>query len=825
MSELKCDFNAGRDAFVVRTIWTLKRINDTSSLDFWKEHDPKHAELLQWIADTQQMPPAEQIEAVRGKLRELNRDFDGTLTPRTDAAGAVTELYVSTDKVADLSPVRALSALRTLTCAGLAWDRPGRLVDLAPLRGLALTTLNCRYNNISDLAPLSHLDLTSLDCQNVQIADLAPLRGLKLTYLHCGGNSRVTDLSPLRGMPLTSLRCWHLKVADLSPLAGMPLTNLGLWSTLVSDLSPLKGMKLTRLGCNSTPVADLSPLQGMPLTVLDCRDTLVTDLAPLARTDLQEFSGNVNIKRDGELLRSIKTLVKINGKPAAGFLKDEQAKDEALEAWIKQTAALPVAELEREVGKKLRELNPKLTGAVTAKTDGNAIVELSFSTNEVSDISPVQALTGLRTLRCVGSSNKRGRLIDLWPLKDMAITNLDCRDNQLADLSTLKNLKLVELRFMGTNVADLAPLKDMKLNVLGCSYSHVADLSVLKGMPLGNIACNNAPIADLSPLAETPLNLITCSFNLYRDAELLRSIKTLQTINFKPADVFWKETDARQAPFEAWCREVASLPVAKQSEEVGKKLRELNRGFDGKVTPIIEGGVVTGATFSSDSVTDLAPLRALPGLKSLSCNGKASKLADLWPLKSLKLTRFSCDGTSVTDLSPLTGMPLTSLSCRHTPVADLSPLKDMKLEELRCSHTKVADLSPLAGIPLTDLDVSDSLVTDLTPLKGMKLESLSCARTQVADLSPLKGILLISLNCNSTRVADLSPLKDALLTELRCRETLVVDLSPLKEMSLAHFSFEVDRQRDGAILRSIKTLETINGLPASYVVGRAGPAE
>ncbi len=38
-----------------------------------------------------------------------------------------------------------------------------------------------------------------------------------------------------------------------------------------------------------------------------------------------------------------------------------------------------------------------------------------------------------------------------------------------------------------------------------------------------------------SPLANCPLEMITCSFDLERDGLVLRSIKTLQTINGKPA--------------------------------------------------------------------------------------------------------------------------------------------------------------------------------------------------------------------------------------------------------------------------------------------------
>jgi hypothetical protein len=74
-------------------------------------------------------------------------------------------------------------------------------------------------------------------------------------------------------------------------------------------------------------------------------------------------------------------------------------------------------------------------------------------------------------------------------------------------------------------VSDLSPLQDMKLTALNCAGTQVSDLSPLKGMPLKELKCDFRP---------------------ERDAEILRSIKTLEKINNKDAVQFWKEVDARK---------------------------------------------------------------------------------------------------------------------------------------------------------------------------------------------------------------------------------------------------------------------------------------
>jgi hypothetical protein len=98
--------------------------------------------------------------------------------------------------------------------------------------------------------------------------------------------------------------------------------------------------------------------------------------------------------------------------------------------------------------------------------------------------------------------------------------------------------------------------------------------------------------------------------------------------------------------------------------------------------------VVVRLAFSSDGVTDLSPVRALAGLRELSCGGTAGsrrgKLADLSPLRGLKLSALSCNDTQVEYLGPLAGMPLERLDIARVPVRDLSPLKGMPITEFAC---------------------------------------------------------------------------------------------------------------------------------------------
>ena len=507
-------------------------------------HDPAFSV---WTKKVQAMPAEKQLDAVSKKLMELNPGFDGNVTPIIEKDVVTQVRYFASSKLTDISPLRALNRLTSIK-----FDHCFDLADISPLKDLrSLTTVVIFQTQVSDLSPLKGNRLTSLNCSYGKVSDLSHLRGMPLSDLNCY-KTPVSDLNPLVGMPLTILNCESTQVSDLSPLKGMKLTLLACNDTQVSDLSPLKGMPLTTLICHLTQVSDLSPLKGMPLFSLACSGTKVTDFSPLKDMPLKLLQCDFKPERDTEILRSIKTLETINSKPAAKFWKEVEERPKL----DKQVEA---------VSKKLMELNPGFDGKVTPTFEDGVVTGMQFLTDNVTDISPVKALVGLKSLNCACPSRK-GRFSDLTPLKGMQLTQLNCDftlvsdllplkgmpltelscdQTQVSDLTPLKDMKLTVFIFSRTQVSDLSPLKGMPLTTLWCVLTQVSDLSLLKGMPLFSLACDGTKVTDFSPLKDTPLEHLQCDFKPERDTEILRSIKTLKFINSKPVAEFWKQVDGK----------------------------------------------------------------------------------------------------------------------------------------------------------------------------------------------------------------------------------------------------------------------------------------
>ena len=561
--------------------------------------------------------------------------------------------------------------------------------------------------------------VTELQLVTDSVKDISPVQALKsLKRLTCTGSApgkgQLADLAPLRGLDLAALSCGPNPVSDLAPLKGMPLIFLSIPGTQVRDLSPLSAMPLLVMNCSATLVRDLSPLGGLEkLTFLDIADVPAEDLSALHDLPLQTLWADVRPERDAELVGSLKELEDLNGKPKAAFEKDVAA----LRAkFNKHVTKLPADSQLQEVVAELRKRNRGFDGKVTPRKDAaGAVVELSFVSDAVTDLSPLRALPKLTRLICNGSQPGKGKLASLQPLKGLPLTELDCGESQVADLTPLRNMKLTRLRLQNTAVHNLAPLKGLPLRQLNIAQTPVRDLTPLKGMKLTSLALEGTRVIDLAPLKDMPLKHFSCDFQPLRDTPILRSLRSLEKINLMRAADFWKDADAQQLAFADYLERVARLQAKEQVEAVAARLKELNRGFNGKVDRTINQGSVTALTFATDNVTDLSPVRALPGLKKLSCAGSAPGKGKLF------------------DLSPLKGLPLTSLDIRNTQVA-LGQLTTLQVRELWCDVTSDDDLKLLRSLELPKLNgqsTKQAVVTESRPKGPTRrfLATLVAART------------------------------------------------------------------------------------------------
>src|SRR5262249_26612079 len=179
---------------------------------------------------------------------------------------------------------------------------------------------------------------------------------------------------------------------------------------------------------------------------------------------------------------------KINDLRQAEFVAQVETEAKAFAAWRQGIGLLATAKQRAEaVAAKMAEKNPGFDGALKCTFEGEKITALELLVDEVTDLSPLTALPGMRKLVCSGSWPRRGKLADLSPLKGMRLNELVCASTQVRDLAPLTDMPLKHLDISSTKVGDLLPLKNMPLSWLHCDRTAVSDLSPLQGMALAEL--------------------------------------------------------------------------------------------------------------------------------------------------------------------------------------------------------------------------------------------------------------------------------------------------------------------------------------------------
>ncbi|PHR96065.1 MAG: hypothetical protein COA78_29235 [Blastopirellula sp.] len=268
-------------------------------------------------------------------------------------------LQIYAPQLTDLSPLADLKELEELSIS------VPKVTDIGPLAKLEnLVELDIRGENITDISPLAGLtNLKQLDIAGTKFSDLAPLSGLKkLEYLNIS----------YREFSYRDLL--HKQITDITPLA--ELTNLivlEMSNTDVSDISPLANLKnLVELEMSNTIISDLSPLSGLTnLERLFISGRTDTDLFPLAKlTKLKELYiyDNVNVSS-----------------PLTGF---------------------------DNPGNLIGVRVP--SRAAMARFAKKKPIELNVSRNEISNLSPLAALTNLEKLHISITG-----ITDLSPLRGL----------------------------------------------------------------------------------------------------------------------------------------------------------------------------------------------------------------------------------------------------------------------------------------------------------------------------------------------------------------------------------------------------------------------
>lgn len=358
--------------------------------------------------------------------------------------------------------------------------------------------------------------------------DLSALRGMPARNLQIMGSmddlasGKIVDLAPLAGMPLETLWIWKVPVKNIAPLKTSRLKKLLIMGAAITDISPLKDLPLTDLDLWCTNVSDISPLKGMHLTRLNIDSSewaRVEDLTALDGMSLESLQFHANgVTKGIEVVRGMKSLKEIN-----------QMKPQ--EFWMKYDAESSVRESVAKAGLKFTKLYGGADGTIG----------LWFHGGDIVDLAP------LRELAVVSLGFRDSKVSDLRPLAGLPLRSLCVKSSALTDLSPLRETPIKELYLDCDNLTDLSPLKETRLETLSLGCPKLTELSAIRNLPLKYLNIRGGGVTDLSPLEGMSVEDIHFDLErITRGLEVLRGMKALKQINYEDVECFWNERDGKK---------------------------------------------------------------------------------------------------------------------------------------------------------------------------------------------------------------------------------------------------------------------------------------
>ena len=451
----------------------------------------------------------------------------------------------------------------------------------------------------------------------------------------------------------------------------------------------------------------------------------------------------------------------------------------------------------------------------------------SIASDTISDLSGFERFSNLEILY-LGSDTVE----DLSPLRDLKnLTSLTVSSPKLQDISPIKGCSnLRELDFKNTNIENFSVLSSLKkLTNLDLSNTPICDLSCLSEVTdLEILNLNETKIENLKGLGnQRKIKDLFLRGTRVKDLLSLKELHTLHKLDLYDSDL----------------EELTSLPSSPRLYELvvgGPRLASISgleqclierqgqkqAAFEKRLAPIsLKHGGGQAFPFPKRveirdcSVSDLGPLKEIPGLKQLAL---VSLSATKLPKLKSKLSKFECRNVEISDFSELKTHPLyslvidspgnefdvgildelpnggdidedeespslTDLELTNVDVGNLKRLSRFKdLGSLGLVNCQASGFEHLVNLKeLLDLTITNSGLKDIGWIAEIdELWSLKIQGSQISDLRPistLRGLDELDLTgCSIENWSDLSAINS--LVELTLTRSNFEDVSLVSQM-------------------------------------------
>ena len=325
----------------------------------------------------------------------------------------------------------------------------------------------------------------------------------------------------------------------------------------------------------------------------------------------------------------------------------------------------------------------KARGAEITRADMTTLTRLEAPNREISDLTGLEAASGLTVLRIHENS-----ISDLSPLSGLVdLTELILSQNSITDVSSLSVLaNLTHLNVSFNSISDVSPLTNLtNLTTLRLSGNSIRDISPLSSLiNLTWLALGATLVSDVSALSS------------------LTNLEQLDLLGNRTADVRISNISALSS-----LRNLRVLILSRHRDIADfSALLSLTR--------------LEALYLDEMSIVDISWISSLTRLRSLSLSNNT--ITDVSPLSGLANIRWLVlHENRLSDLVPLSGLIfLSTLVLSNNSIADVSALSGLnRLRALRLANNRISDLAPL--VANTGLGSTDEVDVRGNPLSATSI--------------------------------------------------------------------------------------------------------
>ena len=360
-----------------------------------------------------------------------------------------------------------------------------------------------------------------------------------------------------------------------------------------------------------------------------------------------------------------------------------------------------------------------------------ALIDLGY--DDVIDDSVLTAnISGVTTLNVSNDS-----ISDLTGIEDFtALTNLNCRGNQLTSLDVSSNTALTELTCYANALDSLDVSSNTALTELHCSNNQLTSLDVSSNTVLTFLDCGGNALDSLDVSNNTALTFLNCGGNA------LDSLDVSSNTALTNLSCDWNQ--------------LTSLNVSNNT-------------------------TLTELACNNNQLTNL-DVSNNTALTKLNCD--TNQLISLDVSNNTALTRLDCYHNDLTNLDVTNNVNLTRLNTYGNALDTLDVSNNVDLTYLTCVGLQSSNLDVSNNIALSTLNCHTSQLTSLDVSNNTDLTYLNCRANQLDSLDVSNNTALTDLRCQQNGLTYLNMrngVTDALTyfqaedNSLTCIETLDPD--------------------------------------------------